>query len=196
MSSEEEGSFPVGEPGAPSSEGTAPPSGDEAPPPPTEANPEDDFDPAPSVSEVSDYRDLIPSDEEDEEDQQPRVRPRAAPRPAQSGISEALSQSSRRSSKYRRSMSGIPNLQETLKEKQARFRDARENRKSKIDPTYRYIFEILSAKLGLDLVTVEELILDCPSVTRNDHEATQSPVAAPVVLPQCLMLAQLAAGDI
>ncbi|VTJ88101.1 Hypothetical predicted protein [Marmota monax] len=126
MSSEEEGSLLVGEPGAPSSEGTAPPSGDEAPPPPTEENREDDFDlmaegVAPSVSKVSDYRDLIPSDEEDEEHQQQRVRPRAAPRPAQSGISEALPQSSRRSSKYRRSMSGIPNLQETLKEKQVGF---------------------------------------------------------------------------
>lgn len=50
---------------------------------------------------------------------------------------------------------------------QARFRDARENRKMKIDPSYKYIFEILAEKLGLDLVTVEELILDCPSVSLN-----------------------------
>lgn len=35
----------------------------------------------------------------------------------------------------------------------------------KIDPSYKYIFEILSEKLGLDIVTVEELILDCPSVS-------------------------------
>lgn len=48
---------------------------------------------------------------------------------------------------------------------QARYRDARENRKMKIDPSYKYIFEVLSEKLGLDIVTVEELILDCPSVS-------------------------------
>lgn len=35
----------------------------------------------------------------------------------------------------------------------------------KIDPSYKYIFEILSEKLGLDLVTIEELLLDCPSVS-------------------------------
>lgn len=35
----------------------------------------------------------------------------------------------------------------------------------KIDPTYKYIFEILSEKLGLDLAAIEELILDCPSVS-------------------------------
>ncbi|XP_071074543.1 dynein axonemal heavy chain 8 [Dasypus novemcinctus] len=111
----------------------------------------------------------IPSDEriilpEDDEPDPNRTRPRLTPRQAQSVISEVFSQSSRRSSKYRRSMSGIPNLQETLKEKQARFREAREGRKQKIDPSYKYIFEILAEKLGLDLLTVEELILDCPSL--------------------------------
>lgn len=35
----------------------------------------------------------------------------------------------------------------------------------KIESSYKYIFEILSENLGLDLVTVEELILDCPSVS-------------------------------
>ncbi|KAF5929679.1 hypothetical protein HPG69_002401, partial [Diceros bicornis minor] len=122
--------------------------------------------PSPSAS---DYLNLIPSDEriilpDDDEPDPHRVRPRPAPRMVQSALSEMLSQSSHRSSKYRRSMSGIPNLQETLKERQARFRDARESRKLKIDPLYKYIFEILSEKLGLDLVTVEELILDCPSL--------------------------------
>nr|XP_023422402.1 LOW QUALITY PROTEIN: dynein heavy chain 8, axonemal [Cavia porcellus] len=66
-------------------------------------------------------------------------------------------------------MSGIPNLQETLKERQARFREARENRKMKIDPACKYIFEILAEKLGLDLPTVEELILDCPSLDAFTH---------------------------
>eukprot|EP00069_Balaena_mysticetus_P008012 bmy_19525T0 len=103
----------------------------------------------------------------DEDDPDPRrVRPRPAPRMVQSMPSDVLSQSSRRSSKYLRSMSGFPNLQETLKERQARFRDARENRKMKIDPSYKYIFEILSEKLGLDITTVEELILDCPSTLK------------------------------
>lgn len=130
MSSAEEGGPPEGEPAPPPAVDTAPPSGDEAPPPSGEEAPppptgetlgEDLEGTAPSVSEVSDYRDLIPSDEEDEEGQQQRVRPRLAPRPAQSALSDVLSQSSRRSSKYRRSMSGIPNLQETLKEKQVGF---------------------------------------------------------------------------
>ncbi|KAM6184114.1 dynein axonemal heavy chain 8 isoform 2-T2 [Erethizon dorsatum] len=66
-------------------------------------------------------------------------------------------------------MSGIPNLQETLKEKQARFREARENRRMKIDPAYKYIFEILAEKFGLDLPVVEELILDCPSLEAFTH---------------------------
>ncbi|XP_069464857.1 dynein axonemal heavy chain 8 [Ambystoma mexicanum] len=68
-----------------------------------------------------------------------------------------------RAAKFRRSISGIQSLQETLKEKQARHREARENRKMKIDPLYKYIFEILSDKLGLDIATVEEMILDVPS---------------------------------
>ncbi|KAM5194927.1 dynein axonemal heavy chain 8-like isoform 1-T2 [Hipposideros larvatus] len=117
---------------------------------------------------ASDILSLIPSDERitfpyDDLDSY-RVRPRSTPRLAQSIISEMLSQPSTRSSKFRRSMSGIPNLQETLKERQARFRDAREGRKLKIETSYKHIFEILSKVLGLDLVTIEELILDCPSV--------------------------------
>ncbi|KAM4835098.1 dynein axonemal heavy chain 8 [Thomomys bottae] len=120
--------------------------------------------PSGDASSVADYRSLIPSEDEDDEASQ-RVRPRLAPRPAQSTMSDVMgSQTSRRSSKFRRSMSGIPNLQETLKERQARFRDARENRRMKIDAAYKYIFEIVAEKLGLDLITVEELILDCPSL--------------------------------
>uniref|UniRef100_H0WXE9 Dynein axonemal heavy chain 8 n=1 Tax=Otolemur garnettii TaxID=30611 RepID=H0WXE9_OTOGA len=140
-----------------------PPPEEEAPPPPgEEAGAE-----FPLPAEGTDFRNLIPSEEEEilpEEKALDRHRARPQPRPAQSVLSEMLSLSPRRSSKYRRSMSGIPNLQETLKEKQARFRDARENRKLKIDPSYKYIFEILSEKLGLDIGSVEELILDCPSL--------------------------------
>ncbi|OWK13133.1 hypothetical protein Celaphus_00014275 [Cervus elaphus hippelaphus] len=187
---EEEAPLSSGEPAPPGFEEVAPPDpGDEAPPPAEEETP-----PPPSseeapnlpeevsegdtgslsekapTSSLSDYLNLLPSDErivmpDDDELEPGRVRPRPAPRMAQSMLSDGLSQSSRRSSKYHRSMSGIPNLQETLKERQARYRDARENRKMKIDPSYKYIFEILSEKLGLDIVTVEELILDCPSVS-------------------------------
>ncbi|XP_024839646.1 dynein axonemal heavy chain 8 [Bos taurus] len=186
---EEEAPPSSGESAPPGSEEVARPDpGDEAPPPAEEETP-----PPPSseeaptlpeevsegdtgslsekapTSSLSDYLNLLPSDErivmpDDDELEPGRVRPRPAPRMVQSMLSDVLSQSSHRSSKYRRSMSGIPNLQETLKERQARYRDARENRKMKIDPSYKYIFEILSEKLGLDMVTVEELILDCPSL--------------------------------
>lgn len=174
---------PPEEQAPPSEEGVAPPPPEEdsqpapegeAPPTPgTDTTPISVLDAGPSVT---DYRSLIPSDEEltltdDAGSSQSRVRPRLAPRPVQSVLSEglSLSQSSRRSSKYRRSMSGIPNLQETLKERQARFREARETRKMRIDPSYKYIFEILAERLGLDMVTVEELILDCPSLDPFSH---------------------------
>ncbi|XP_058589787.1 dynein axonemal heavy chain 8 isoform X2 [Neofelis nebulosa] len=169
-----------GEAAPPGSEGTAPP-GDEAPPPPGEEAPPPLDEEAPlsvtgaastvetgSLSERdpalsgSDFLN-VPASEHDEQGGY-RVRPKSAVRLGQSLLSEVLSQSSRKSSRYHRSMSGIPNLQETLKERQARFREARENRKTKIDPSYKYIFEILAEKLGLDLVTIEELILDCPSL--------------------------------
>ncbi|KAH0622614.1 hypothetical protein JD844_025060 [Phrynosoma platyrhinos] len=77
--------------------------------------------------------------------------------------------SGRRMSKFRRSTSGIQSLQETLKEKQIRYRDARESRKMKVNAAYKYIFEILSDKLGLDIVTVEELILDGPTLQAFDN---------------------------
>uniref|UniRef100_A0A8C0ZLP6 Dynein heavy chain tail domain-containing protein n=1 Tax=Castor canadensis TaxID=51338 RepID=A0A8C0ZLP6_CASCN len=152
----------------PQAEEAPPPPAGEAPPPAGEAAPSEGVTPALSTS-VVDYRTLVPSEEEDEETSQARIRPRIAPRPVQSVLSDVLSQSARRPSKFRRSMSGIPNLQETLRERQARFRDARENRKTKIDPGYKYIFEILAEKIGLDHVTVEELILDCPSLDPFIH---------------------------
>nr|XP_031544219.1 dynein heavy chain 8, axonemal-like [Vicugna pacos] len=187
---EEEAPPSSGDAAPPDSEGAAPSDpGNEAPPPPEEEAPplsseeappfpegasfEEDgaplFEKGPTYS-LSDYMNLISSDERivipvDDEAYAHRVRSRPPPRIVQSMLSDVLSQSSRSSSRYRRSMSGIPSLQETLKERQARFRDARESRKMKIDPSYKYIFEILSETLGLDLTTVEELILDCPSVS-------------------------------
>uniref|UniRef100_A0A8D1HDV9 AAA+ ATPase domain-containing protein n=1 Tax=Sus scrofa TaxID=9823 RepID=A0A8D1HDV9_PIG len=155
----------------PPPEEAPPPSREEAPPPPKETFEEDPVSLSGKgpASSLSDYLNLVSSDERivmpggDDLDLN-RIRPRSAPRIAQSMLSDVLSQSSGKSSKYRRSMSGIPNLQETLKERQARFRDAREGRKMKMDPSYKYIFEVLSEKLGLDIATVEELILDCPSM--------------------------------
>lgn len=142
MSAEQVGPRAPEEAAPPSSEETAPPSEDiappdlqdeappplkeKSPPPPGEAAFAEDaahpFQEGPSPS-ASDYLNLIPSEEkiilpDDDEPDPHRVRPRPAPRLVQSVLSEMLSQSSRRSSKFRRSMSGIPNLQETLKEKQ------------------------------------------------------------------------------
>lgn len=127
-------------PPPPSPGDTAPPPPEEQAPPPTEegsqpapegaAPPTPDTDATPPSGQdaglsMADYRSLIPSDEEltltdDAGSSQSRVRPRLAPRPVQSVLSDgiSLSQSSRRSSKYHRSMSGLPNLQETLKERQ------------------------------------------------------------------------------
>ena len=139
---EEEAPPSSGEAAPPSSEDVAPPDpGDEAPPPPEEEALPPSSEEAPPLPEeaseedtvslsekgptssLSDYMNLIPSDERivmpDEDDPDPRrVRPRPAPRMVQSMPSDVLSQSSRRSSKYLRSMSGFSNLQETLKERQ------------------------------------------------------------------------------
>ncbi|KYO43430.1 hypothetical protein Y1Q_0013495 [Alligator mississippiensis] len=76
---------------------------------------------------------------------------------------------SRRMSKFRRSVSGVQSLQETIKEKQARYRDARESRKMKVDASYKYIFEVLGDRLSLDVTTVEEMILDGPSLAAFDN---------------------------
>ncbi|XP_078503479.1 dynein axonemal heavy chain 8 isoform X2 [Lissotriton helveticus] len=72
------------------------------------------------------------------------------------------------SSKFRRSVSGLQSLQDNLKEKQARYREARESRKTKIDDLYKYIFEILADRLGLEVAAVEEMILDSPSLQPFD----------------------------
>lgn len=126
-----EDTAPPAEQAPPPEDGAPPPTGDGVEPSAEgEALQAEGIDPASlSVQEdpalnMTDYRSLIPSDEEitmppeDDESGQGRVRARLAPRPVQSVLSDGLSQSSRRSSKFRRSMTGIPNLQETLKEKQ------------------------------------------------------------------------------
>ncbi|NXM06845.1 DYH8 protein, partial [Tyrannus savana] len=45
---------------------------------------------------------------------------------------------------------------------------AREDRKAQINASYKYIFEVLSARIGLDSATVEEMILDAPSLEAFD----------------------------
>ncbi|XP_069055280.1 dynein axonemal heavy chain 8 isoform X2 [Lepisosteus oculatus] len=69
----------------------------------------------------------------------------------------------RRASKFRRSGSSVQAVQETLKEKQARYKEAREARKMKITAAHKYIFEILADRLPMDQATVEEFVLDSPS---------------------------------
>lgn len=139
----EEAASPAQEEAAPpASEVPAPPEpGDQAPPPPPGEEAAQEEAGATSAGEAvsgedgippfekgrspsaSDILNLIPSDgnivlPDDDEPDSHRIRSRPAPRMVQSVLSEILSQGSLRSSKYRRSMSGIPNLQETLKEKQ------------------------------------------------------------------------------
>uniref|UniRef100_A0A8C3MSF3 Uncharacterized protein n=1 Tax=Geospiza parvula TaxID=87175 RepID=A0A8C3MSF3_GEOPR len=48
------------------------------------------------------------------------------------------------------------------------YEKAREDRKARINASYKYIFEVLSARVGLDLATVEEMILDVPSFDAFD----------------------------
>ncbi|NXO33744.1 DYH8 protein, partial [Locustella ochotensis] len=43
------------------------------------------------------------------------------------------------------------------------YEKAREDRRAKVNASYKYIFEVLSAIAGLDLTTVEEMILDVPT---------------------------------
>ncbi|NWR45019.1 DYH8 protein, partial [Regulus satrapa] len=48
------------------------------------------------------------------------------------------------------------------------YERAREDRRAKVNASYKYIFEVLSARIGLDLPTVEEMILDIPSLDAFD----------------------------
>ncbi|NXS80190.1 DYH8 protein, partial [Erpornis zantholeuca] len=53
------------------------------------------------------------------------------------------------------------------------YEAAREDRRAKINASYKYIFEALSAGVGLDLPTVEELMLDVPSFDALDSFLTK-----------------------
>ncbi|XP_069810981.1 dynein axonemal heavy chain 8 isoform X3 [Dendropsophus ebraccatus] len=65
--------------------------------------------------------------------------------------------------KHRFSMSVLQRMQETLRQKQVRYKEERESRKAKIDSLYEYIFVILAHRLDLEYSTIEELVLDAPS---------------------------------
>nr|XP_038033594.1 dynein heavy chain 8, axonemal [Anas platyrhynchos] len=103
----------------------------------------------------------------------PAAPENAGAKPAQqmniSSSQETFSAASHRLSRFCRSSSGVLSLQEALKEKQARYKEAREYRRTKIDASYKYVFEVLSVRLGLDLTTVEEMILDSPSLDAFDY---------------------------
>ncbi|XP_063774922.1 dynein axonemal heavy chain 8 [Pseudophryne corroboree] len=68
-----------------------------------------------------------------------------------------------------RSIYGIQSLQAYVKVKQVKYREERENRKTKIDSRYRYIFGILAYRLDLDPTAVEDILLDAP--TFQDFDA-------------------------
>ncbi|XP_074024884.1 dynein axonemal heavy chain 8 [Numenius arquata] len=81
---------------------------------------------------------------------------------------DSFSIASRKLSRFCRSASGVLSLQEVLRERQVRYKEARERRRAKIDASYKYIFEVLSVRLGLDLTALEEMILDAPSLEAFD----------------------------
>uniref|UniRef100_H0ZBP1 Dynein axonemal heavy chain 8 n=1 Tax=Taeniopygia guttata TaxID=59729 RepID=H0ZBP1_TAEGU len=63
--------------------------------------------------------------------------------------------------------SGVPSTQ-SYKARKIQYEKAREDRRAKVNASYKYIFEVLSARVGLDLPTVEEMILDVPSFDAFD----------------------------
>ncbi|XP_077781456.1 uncharacterized protein LOC144327161 [Podarcis muralis] len=175
---------PAPEPEAPTDSDAAPGPEDAQPPPDPDAGPPADAElGGPGASEAADSgpgpteegareaaedaaREAAEDGARETAEEEPKeVSERSRPRPPGRGPADAAS---RRTSKFRRSTSGVQSLQETLKEKQARFKEAREGRKMKVNAAYKYIFEILSDRLGLDIVTVEELILDGPTLQAFD----------------------------
>ncbi|XP_077138122.1 dynein axonemal heavy chain 8 isoform X2 [Ranitomeya variabilis] len=70
--------------------------------------------------------------------------------------------------KHRRSTSHVLRLQETLRQKQAKYKEARERRKATINSLYEYIFGILSHRLDLECDTIAELVLDASSFQEFD----------------------------
>ncbi|XP_028903091.1 dynein heavy chain 8, axonemal isoform X1 [Ornithorhynchus anatinus] len=163
---------------APPPEDAPPPPAEDAPPPPPEdapAPPSEDAGPtapeaaAPAPPEEPGpvpREDMFPLLPENEILETGRVRQKTSLRtpPSGSALDSGPVTYTRRMSKFRRSTSGVQALQETLKEKQARYREAREGRKMKIEAAYKHVFDILGEKLGVDSGTVEEMILDCPSL--------------------------------
>ncbi|XP_075719889.1 dynein axonemal heavy chain 8 [Rhinoderma darwinii] len=65
--------------------------------------------------------------------------------------------------KYGRSMSTVLRLQETMRQKQIKYKEERESRKANIDSLYKYVFEILAHRLDLEYTAIEDLVLDAPS---------------------------------
>ncbi|XP_056424627.1 dynein axonemal heavy chain 8 isoform X2 [Hyla sarda] len=65
--------------------------------------------------------------------------------------------------KYRRSMSAVYRMQETLRQKQIKYKEERESRRANIDSLYEYVFGILAHRLDLEYTAVVELVLDAPS---------------------------------
>ncbi|XP_063079703.1 dynein axonemal heavy chain 8-like isoform X2 [Engraulis encrasicolus] len=74
----------------------------------------------------------------------------------------------RRGSVFRRSGSNAHAV-ETVKEKQARHKEAREVRKTKLTPAHKYMFEILADRLSLEIPVVEDFILDNSSLEPFDR---------------------------
>ncbi|KAJ8009361.1 hypothetical protein DPEC_G00088090 [Dallia pectoralis] len=74
----------------------------------------------------------------------------------------------RRASNFRRSGSTVQAAKETMKEKQARYKEAREARKKLFHRGHKYIFEMLAVTLTLELQAVEDFILDAPSLAPFD----------------------------
>ncbi|XP_068088806.1 dynein axonemal heavy chain 8 [Hyperolius riggenbachi] len=70
---------------------------------------------------------------------------------------------------FQRSASGFQRLQETLKGKQAKYKEERERRRDKINSLYKYILSTVAQKLDLGLDAVEELLLDAPSFQDIDN---------------------------
>uniref|UniRef100_UPI00398E4471 dynein axonemal heavy chain 8-like isoform X2 n=2 Tax=Pristiophorus japonicus TaxID=55135 RepID=UPI00398E4471 len=70
--------------------------------------------------------------------------------------------------RFRRGTVGILALQETIKEKQGRYREARESRKNKFDQAYQYMIDILATRLELEKTEVTEFILDSISLQPFD----------------------------
>ncbi|XP_062925072.1 dynein axonemal heavy chain 8-like [Mobula hypostoma] len=82
------------------------------------------------------------------------------PKLSVSSVIDSFASSPERKGRIRRSTVGVLALQETIKEKQGRYREARENRSKLFDQTHHYIMEIMARYLAIEKATVEEFVLD------------------------------------